>query len=56
MNHALFVIDDAVQAMLGDKAAVEQAKLSVEFTKVTSPLDGLAGLATAQTELTSSRR
>jgi membrane fusion protein (multidrug efflux system) len=41
-------LDDAMQAYLGDKAAADQARLNVEFTKVTSPIDGLAGLATAQ--------
>ena len=40
-------LDNAVQALLGDKAAVEQAKVNLEFTKVTSPLDGLSGLANA---------
>jgi membrane fusion protein, multidrug efflux system len=41
-------LDDAVQAYLGDKAAAEEARLNFEFTKVTSPIDGLAGLSTAQ--------
>ena len=40
-------LDDAMQAYLGDKAAADQARLNVEFTKVTSPIDGLAGLAIA---------
>jgi len=41
-------LDDAVQAYLGDKAAVEQAQVNLGFTKVTSPIDGWAGLATAE--------
>lgn len=46
---------DAVQANLGakasveaDKAAVETARLNLGWTKVTSPVDGIAGIATAQ--------
>ena len=31
-----------------DKAAVESARLNLEFTKITSPVDGIAGLAQAQ--------
>lgn len=55
-------LDDAVQANLGAKAQVEQQKAAIEaaraavesarlnlgFTKVTSPLDGIAAIATAQ--------
>ena len=48
-------LDDAVQASLVAKAAVEaakaavqQARLNVEFARVTSPIDGIAGLARAQ--------
>ena len=40
--------DNAVQAQLGDKAALEQAQLNLEFTRITSPIDGIAGIATAQ--------
>ncbi len=40
-------LDDAVQALRGDRASVEQARVNLEFTKVTSPLDGLSGLANA---------
>jgi membrane fusion protein (multidrug efflux system) len=47
--------DNAVQSNLASKASVDSAKaalqkaeLNVEFTKVTSPLDGIAGLAQAQ--------
>ena len=47
--------DDAVQAQLEAKAAVvsaqaqvEQAQLNLGFTKITSPIDGIASIATAQ--------
>jgi RND family efflux transporter MFP subunit len=47
--------DDAVQANLEAKAAVvsataqvEQAQLNLEFTRVTSPIDGIASIAKAQ--------
>jgi membrane fusion protein (multidrug efflux system) len=48
-------LDDAVQANLASKAgvqaaeaSVEQARLSLSFTKITSPVDGIAGSANAQ--------
>jgi membrane fusion protein, multidrug efflux system len=48
-------LDNAVQANLGNEAAVAAAKaqvaqaaLNLSFTKVISPIDGLAGLAQAQ--------
>lgn len=55
-------LDDAVQANLGAKAQVEQTKAAIEsaraaeesarldlsFTKIVSPIDGVAGIATAQ--------
>jgi membrane fusion protein (multidrug efflux system) len=48
-------LDDAVQANLAakaaivaDKAAVETASLNLGFTKIISPVDGVAGLAQAQ--------
>lgn len=48
-------LDDAVQANLAAKASVqaaeasaEQARLSLSFTKITSPVDGIAGSANAQ--------
>lgn len=48
-------LDDAVQANLAAKAGVqaaeavvEQASLSLGFTKITSPVDGIAGSANAQ--------
>lgn len=47
--------DDAVQADLEAKAAVvsakaqvEQAQLNLDFTRITSPIDGFAGIAKAQ--------
>src|SRR5262249_33031949 len=47
--------DDAVQANLeaeaavvSAKAQVEQAQLNLEFTKITSPIDGIASIARAQ--------
>src|SRR5437588_3003322 len=47
--------DDAVQANLEAKAAVvsakaqvEQAQLNLEFTKIISPIDGIASIARAQ--------
>lgn len=48
-------LDDAVQANLAAKAgvqaaeaSVEQAKLNLGFTRITSPVDGIAGSANAQ--------
>ena len=48
-------LDDAIQANLAAKAsvhsaqaAVEQARLNLGFTKITSPIDGIAGAANAQ--------
>jgi len=48
-------LDDAVQANLGaiaqvkaDEAAVTNAQLNLDYTRITSPIDGLAGLALAQ--------
>lgn len=40
--------DNARQAYLGDKAAVEQARVNLEFARVVSPIDGLSGLAQAE--------
>jgi len=49
------VFDDAVQGNLvaealvkEDEAAVETTQLNLGFTKITSPIDGLAGMALAQ--------
>lgn len=48
-------LDDAVQSKLAaeaqvkaDKAAIETAQLNLEFTRITSPVDGIAGVALAQ--------
>ena len=48
-------LDDAVHASMEAKAAVasanaavETAELNLEFTKITSPIDGIAGIAQAQ--------
>lgn len=48
-------LDNAIQADLGadaqikaDEAALESAQLNLGFTKITSPIDGLAGIAQAQ--------
>ena len=55
-------LDDAIQANLGAKAQIEQAKAAIEsarasvdsatldlsFSKIVSPIDGIAGIATAQ--------
>ena len=41
-------LDDATQAYLGDKAAVEQARVNLDFTRVVSPVEGLSGLANAE--------
>ena len=41
-------LDDAVQANLANKAAAEATRLNLGFTKIASPLDGIAGIATAQ--------
>ncbi|MFT3782610.1 MAG: efflux RND transporter periplasmic adaptor subunit [Nibricoccus sp.] len=40
--------DTAVAAHASTKAALQQAELNLEFTKIRSPIDGIAGLATAQ--------
>jgi membrane fusion protein (multidrug efflux system) len=40
-------LDDAIQNNLAAKAAVEQARLNFEFCRITSPIDGVAGLAQA---------
>jgi membrane fusion protein (multidrug efflux system) len=48
-------LDDAIQSNKGAQAAVEtsqaavkQAELNLEFTKVTSPIEGISGIAEAQ--------
>lgn len=40
--------DNAVQADLGAKAALESAQLNLDFTRILSPIDGIAGIASAQ--------
>jgi membrane fusion protein (multidrug efflux system) len=41
--------DLAAQAQVkADEASIESAKLNIEFTKITSPIDGVAGVALAQ--------
>jgi len=39
----------AVAQVKADEAAVEAAQLNLDYTKITSPIDGLAGIALAQT-------
>lgn len=41
-------LDTAIQANLAAKAAAEEARLNLGFTRITSPIDGMAGLAKAQ--------
>ncbi|HTQ50431.1 MAG TPA: efflux RND transporter periplasmic adaptor subunit [Candidatus Acidoferrales bacterium] len=41
-------LDDAIQANLAAKAAADEARLNVQFCKITSPINGVAGLAQAQ--------
>ncbi len=40
--------DNAVASRAAAQAALAQAKLNLEFTHIRSPIDGIAGLATAQ--------
>ena len=41
--------DLAAQAQVkADEASIQTAKLNIEFTRITSPIDGLAGIAQAQ--------
>jgi membrane fusion protein (multidrug efflux system) len=41
-------LDDATQANLAAQAAAETARLNLDFTRITSPVDGIAGIAAAQ--------
>ena len=41
-------LDNAIQANIAAVAAAEQARLNYQFCKITSPVDGLAGLAQVQ--------
>src|SRR5580658_4219419 len=40
--------DDAVQADHGAKAELEEAALNLDFTRITSPIDGVAGISAVQ--------
>jgi membrane fusion protein (multidrug efflux system) len=40
--------DNSAAAWAAAKATLEQARLNLEFTKIRSPIDGVAGIATAQ--------
>jgi membrane fusion protein (multidrug efflux system) len=40
--------DNAIHIAAAAKAFLDQTKLNVEFTRIVSPIDGLAGIATAQ--------
>ena len=40
--------DNSIHTAAAAKAFLDQAKLNVEFTHIVSPIDGLAGIATAQ--------
>lgn len=40
--------DNAVSARASTKAALAQARLNLEFTKIRAPIDGIAGIAAAQ--------
>ena len=41
-------LDDAIQANIAAKASAEEARLNVQYCKIISPVDGIAGLAQAQ--------
>ena len=41
-------LDDAIQANIAAKAAADAARLNVQYCKITSPVNGIAGLAQAQ--------
>jgi membrane fusion protein (multidrug efflux system) len=41
-------LDDAIQANIAAKAEVDAAQLNVNYCKIIAPVDGVAGLATAQ--------
>jgi membrane fusion protein, multidrug efflux system len=44
-------LDDAIQNNIAAKAAAEAARLNLEFCRITSPVDGIAGLASAQAQI-----
>ncbi len=39
-------LDDAIQANLAAKAQMDAAQINLDFTKITSPIDGIASIAT----------
>ena len=41
-------LDDAIQQNLANEAAADAARINYEFCKITSPIDGIAGLAQTQ--------
>jgi membrane fusion protein, multidrug efflux system len=41
-------LEDAIQANIAAKAAADAARLNVQFCKIVSPIDGVAGLAQGQ--------
>ena len=41
-------LDDATQSRLGAKAQVDAAQINLEFTKILSPIDGIASIASVQ--------
>src|SRR5262245_39491688 len=48
LDNALAARDEATAALAAAKASQEQAKLNLQWSKVTSPIDGVAGIAKAQ--------
>jgi membrane fusion protein (multidrug efflux system) len=48
LDHALATERDAKGALVAAQAAVEQAALNIEWTKVRSPIDGIVGIARTQ--------
>ena len=48
LDDSIGVEQSSRAAVLGAQAAVDKARLELGFTKVTSPVDGIAGLAKAQ--------
>ena len=48
LDNAVGMEQETYAAVLSTEAAVEKAKLDLGFTKITSPIDGIAGIAKAQ--------
>jgi membrane fusion protein, multidrug efflux system len=48
LDNALAARDEATAALAAAKANEEQARLNLQWTKVTSPIEGVAGIAQAQ--------